>query len=59
MLVRGKNFSYMFSGCGSLQNINALENCNVSNGIKFECMFDGCSKLTQDKNPANLQNNEN
>ena len=39
------NFCNLFSGCSSLEDITALQNWNVSNGIKFQSMFSGCQSL--------------
>ena len=35
----------MFFECGSLSNLNPLQNWNVSNGVNFSCMFFGCQLL--------------
>ena len=39
----------MFDKCSSLNDINPLENWNVSNGTNFESMFDKCSALNDIK----------
>ena len=55
------NFSYMFSFCKSLQNLNALKNWNVSNGDNFAFMFYNCNSL-QDINGLekwNVSNGKN
>ena len=36
----------MFFECGSLSNLNPLQNWNVSNGSNFEKMFSGCHRLS-------------
>ena len=44
-MLNGTDFSGMFYLCDSLENLNGLQNWNVSNGIKFFTMFAYCESL--------------
>ena len=44
-ISNGYNFSYMFSGCKSLNDIKPIEKWNVSNGADFSGMFNDCKSL--------------
>ena len=54
MFSNGKDFSCMFGYCKSLQNINGLQNWNVSNGSYFSSMFASCKSLQEVSLPNTL-----